>query len=177
MAQLIDDLLQLSRVARAQLIRKPVDITAMARDIAEGLRTGEPGRHVEWRIEEGLQVAADPVLMRQVMANLLANAWKFTSKRASASIEVGGMSAGGGRRLFVRDNGAGFDMAYADRLFGVFQRLHTSRDFDGTGIGLAIVQRIVRRHGGDVYAEGVVGEGALFSFSIPDEEGLDVNHP
>lgn len=177
MAELIDDLLQLSRVARAQLIRKPIDITAMARDIAEGLRTGEPGRDVEWRIEEGLRVAADPVLMRQVMANLLANAWKFTSKKASAYIEVGGMSAGGGRRLFVRDNGAGFDMAYADRLFGVFQRLHTSRDFDGTGIGLAIVQRIVHRHGGEVYAEGVVGEGACFSFSIPDEEGLDVSHP
>ena len=177
MAQLIDDLLQLSRVARAQLVRKPVDVTAVARDIAEGLRIGEPERRVEWRIEEGLEVAADPVLMRQVMANLLANSWKFTSKKADARIEVGWMPADGGRRLFVRDNGAGFDMAYADRLFGVFQRLHASCDFDGTGIGLAIVQRIVRRHGGDVHAEGAVGEGACFSFSMPDEEDLHVSHP
>ena len=113
--------------------------------------------------------------MRQVMANLLANAWKFTSKKTEARIEVGGLSADGGYLLFVRDNGAGFDMTYADRLFGVFQRLHASGDFDGTGIGLAIVQRIVRRHGGDVRAEGTVGEGACFSFTIPDNEDLDVH--
>ncbi|WP_297444938.1 PAS domain S-box protein [Acidiferrobacter sp.] len=175
MAQLIDDLLQLSRVTRAQLVRKPVDITAMARDIAETLQTGAPGRCVKWRIAEGLKIGADPVLMRQVVANLLANAWKFTSKKTEARIEVGELWADGRRLLFVRDNGAGFDMAYADRLFGVFQRLHASGDFDGTGIGLAIVQRIVRRHGGDVRAEGTVGEGACFSFTIPDNEDLDVN--
>ena len=177
MAQLIEDLLQLSRVTRAQLVRKPVDITAMSRDIADALQTGETGRLMEWHIEDGLQVEADPVLIRQVMANLLGNAWKFTSKKADARIDVGRTPAGEGGRFFVRDNGAGFDMAYADRLFGVFQRLHASRDFDGTGIGLAIVQRIVRRHGGDVRAEGAVDAGACFSFTIPDKEDPDVSEP
>ena len=177
MAQLIEDLLQLSRVTRAQLVRKPVDITAMSRDIADALQTGETGRLIEWHIEEGLQVEADPVLIRQVMANLLGNAWKFTSKKADARIDVGRTPAGEGSRFFVRDNGAGFEMTYADRLFGVFQRLHASRDFDGTGIGLAIVQRIVRRHGGDVRAEGAVDAGACFSFTIPDKEDSDVSEP
>ena len=175
MAQLIEDLLQLSRVTRAQLVCKPVDISSMCHDIADALQAGEIGRRVEWRIEEGLQVAADPVLMRQVMANLLGNAWKFTSKKADARIDVGRMPDGEGGWLFVRDNGAGFDMAYADRLFGVFQRLHASHDFDGTGIGLAIVQRVVRRHGGDVRAEGAPDAGACFSFTIPDKEDPDVS--
>ena len=175
MAHLIDDILQLSRVSRARLVRTPVDLSAIARDTAESLKADDPDRQVEWRIEEGLGVMADAVLMRQVMSNLLANAWKFTSKRPGALIEVGQRLTGGAREIFVRDNGAGFDMAYADRLFGVFQRLHASHDFDGTGIGLAIVQRIVRRHGGDVHADGAVGEGARFSFTIPDEEDSDAS--
>ena len=176
MAQLIDDILQLSRVSRARLVRAPVDLSAMVYEIADTLTVGEPKRAVEWRIEAGLAVMADAVLMRQVLTNLLANALKFTSKRADAIIEVGQASREGVREIFVRDNGAGFDMTYADRLFGVFQRLHANHDFDGTGIGLAIVQRIVRRHGGDVYADGEVGHGARFSFTIPDEDDRDACH-
>ncbi|MHB1513943.1 MAG: PAS domain S-box protein [Acidiferrobacter sp.] len=175
MAQLIDDILQLSRVSRARLVRSPVDLSAMAYEIADTLTAGKTHRDVEWRIEAGLGVMADAVLIRQVLTNLLANAWKFTSKRTDAVIEVGQVSREGVREIFVRDNGAGFDMTYADRLFGVFQRLHASHDFEGTGIGLAIVQRIVRRHGGDVRAHGEVGKGARFSFTIPNEGDFDAS--
>ena len=176
MAQLIDDILHISRVSRARLVRVPVDISAVAREIADTLGANEPGRHVEWRIDDGVGVMADTILIRQVLTNLLANAWKFTAKRTDAIIEVGQESKQGVREIFVADNGAGFDMTYADRLFGMFQRLHASRDFDGTGIGLAIVKRIVRRHGGDVYANGEVGRGARFSFTIPEEDDIDALH-
>jgi len=175
MAQLIDDLLLLSRVSRARLVRNPVNISAIAADVAASLQAAEPGRAVEWRISDDLIVRGDAVLLRQVMTNLLANAWKFTSRQAHALIEVGEAAQEGARRLFVRDNGAGFDMTYVDRLFGVFQRLHTTQEFNGTGIGLAIVSRIVRRHGGQVYAEGAVDAGACFSFTLKEEEEFDAS--
>ncbi len=166
MAQLIDDLLSLSRVTRAEIRREEVDLSAMAHSIAEELRRTEPEREVEFAISPGLLARGDARLLHVVLQNLLSNAWKFTRKKAQARIELGVTEDNGRPVYFVRDNGAGFDMAYADKLFGAFQRLHSAREFEGTGIGLATVQRIIHRHGGRVWAEAAVGKGATFYFTL-----------
>lgn len=168
MGQLIDDLLQLSRVTRAELRREPVDLSALARDVAEGLQRAEPGRQVTFDITPDLKARGDARLLRGVLENLLGNAWKFTSKRSGARIEFFAESRDGGTRYCVRDNGAGFDMAYASKLFAPFQRLHRPSEFPGSGIGLATVQRIVHRHGGEIAAEGVPGAGATFRFTLEE---------
>jgi PAS domain S-box-containing protein len=167
MAQLIDDLLHLSRVTRVEMRRERVDLSALARDVVDQLRGEEPERRVETVIADGLRTDGDPQLLRVLLDNLLRNAWKFTSKREAARIALDAARQPDGRMAFVlSDNGAGFDMAYASKLFGAFQRLHTSAEFPGSGVGLATVQRIVHRHGGRVWAEGVVGEGARFYFTL-----------
>ena len=167
MAQLIDDLLLLSRAGRGELRRQPLDLAALAQDIFESFRQAEPERQVEFALGEGLRVEADEGLMRAALTNLLSNAWKFTGRQARARIEFGSLFEGGERIFYVRDNGAGFDMAKADKLFSVFERLHSQREFPGTGIGLATVHRIITRHGGRVWAESRVGAGATFSFTFP----------
>ena len=167
MGLLIDDMLTLSRVTRVEMWRKTVDLSALAADVLGELQKSEPGRKVDWRIESGLIAQGDAQLLRVALVNLLGNAWKFTGKTVNAKIEFGAMrNADDATEFFVRDNGAGFDMAYAGRLFGAFQRLHLTSEFPGTGIGLATVQRIVHRHGGRVWAEGAVGKGATFYFSL-----------
>jgi len=166
MGLLIDDLLNLSRLARTELHRQSLDVSALARSIASDLQKAQPQRQIELRIEDGLKTTADPGLLRVVLVNLLSNAWKFTSKRESAHIEFGMARGNGTPAYFVRDDGVGFDPAYADRLFGAFQRLHATADFAGTGIGLATVQRIVHRHGGRIWAESAVGRGATFYFTM-----------
>jgi signal transduction histidine kinase len=165
MAQLIDGLLGLSRLTRAELAREKVDLTSLARQAVARFREAEPGRRVEVVVQEGLAAEGDPRLLAAVFENLLGNAWKFTKKSASARIEVGRMEDGG-ETFFVRDNGAGFDQAYVHKLFGAFQRLHGADEFEGSGIGLATVQRIVRRHGGKIWAEGEVDRGATFFFTL-----------
>jgi PAS domain S-box-containing protein len=169
MAQLIDDLLSLSRVVSSEIRRAPMDLSAMAHGVAARLSEGEPERRTGFSIAEGIVASGDPVLMSMVLENLLGNAWKFTSKRPAARIEFGCEDKGGMREYFVRDNGAGFDMAYADKLFGVFQRLHSNSEFEGTGIGLATVQRVIHRHGGKVWGHGEVGGGAVFRFTLGTE--------
>ncbi len=166
MAQLIDDLLALSRVTRAELRREAVDLSLVADEVLAELRERAPARPVELAITPGVVTHADPRLARVVMENLLGNAWKYTRERDPARIEFGAEPCNGSTTYFVRDNGAGFDMAYAHKLFGAFQRLHSHAEFEGTGIGLATVQRIVRRHGGKVWAVGQVGQGATFSFTL-----------
>jgi PAS domain S-box-containing protein len=168
MGQLIDDLLTLSRAARTEMRRGPVDLTALAGEIAADLQGAEPERSVRWTVAPGLVATGDRELLRLVLFNLLSNAWKFTGPQADASIEVGTMPTERGPAFFVRDNGVGFDMAYAGRLFGAFQRLHATAEFPGTGIGLATVQRIIHRHGGRLWAEGAVGRGATFHFTLPE---------
>ncbi|MEZ4405186.1 MAG: ATP-binding protein [Polyangiales bacterium] len=171
MARLIDDLLELSRTTRVPLRRRVVDITAMAREVVEGLRAASPERAVEVAIEEGIAAEADPGLLRAALENLLSNAWKFTSKREGARIEVGTESRDGRAGVFVRDNGAGFDPSRAGRLFVAFQRLHGQEVYPGTGVGLATVQRIVQKHGGEVRAEGAVDRGATFWFTLTPAAG------
>ena len=166
MARLIDDLLALARVARVELHRAPVDLSALAAELVAELRAGDPGRTVEVRIAPALTVEADPMLTRILLENLVGNAWKFTARRTSARIELAADVREGRPVHVVRDNGAGFDMRFAGKLFGAFQRLHAAHEFPGTGIGLATVQRIVHRHGGRVWAEGAVGEGAAFGFTL-----------
>jgi light-regulated signal transduction histidine kinase (bacteriophytochrome) len=166
MAALIDDLLILSRVTRAEMSLGPVNLTGLARAVAQDLRAGDPARRAEIVIAEGLTTRGDRGLLRLALENLLANAWKFTGGQAQARIEFGRTQHNGRTAFFVRDNGAGFDMAYAHKLFGAFQRLHAASEFPGTGIGLATVQRVVRRHGGEVWAEGTVGRGATFYFTL-----------
>jgi light-regulated signal transduction histidine kinase (bacteriophytochrome) len=166
MSHLIDDLLRLARVAKGELTRQDVDLAAMAKEVVGRFKKLEQSREVELVTPEKLIVRGDARLLGVVMENLLANAWKFTSKRTAARIEVGVQGNGGGPIYFVRDNGAGFDPRFSERLFGAFQRLHTSDEFEGTGIGLATVQRIIRRHGGRIWAEGIVGEGATFYFTL-----------
>ena len=170
MSHLIDDLLELSRVTRGDLNRTRLDLSALAQAIADELRQRDPERQVEVRIADGIVVRADAALLRAVMENLLGNAWKFTSKTPGAAIEFGTFARTHDnleeRVYFVRDNGAGFDMAQADQLFKAFQRLHSVEEFPGTGIGLATVQRVIRRHGGQVWAEGAVGQGATFYFTL-----------
>jgi PAS domain S-box-containing protein len=168
MGDLIDDLLELSRAARVPMRREVVDLGALARDIAAELGMTAPERAATVSIADDLIVTGDGRLLRLVLQNLLANAWKFTSRETRATIEVGTTVVDGEERLFfVRDNGAGFDMQYADKLFGAFQRLHARSEFPGTGVGLALVQRIVQRHGGRIWAEGSVGSGATFYFTMP----------
>ena len=167
MARLIDDLLNLSRITRSELRREQIDLSAMARSIADQLRKTAPERQVKFNIADGLKAEGDPHLLRIALENLLGNAWKFTGKVADAEIELGLAPSSKDRQTyFVRDNGAGFDMTYAGKLFGAFQRLHDAREFEGTGIGLATVQRIIRRHGGRVWAEAEPGRGATFYFTL-----------
>jgi PAS domain S-box-containing protein len=164
MAQIIDGLLGLSRVSRAGIVWEDVDLSRTADEVVTLLRANDVGRAVKVSIVRPLVVQGDARLLRVVIQNLLENAWKFTAKEALAEIELGCTSAG---EIFVRDNGAGFDMNFADKLFAPFQRLHPTRDFAGTGIGLATVRRILRRHGGDIRASAAPGEGATFSFTLP----------
>jgi len=167
MATLIDDLLHLSRVSRAAISLRPVDLGAEAASIAEELRRDSPDRCVNCTIQRPVMALADRSLIRTVLQNLLGNAWKFTSGRDDASIEFGAAPAQDGRlRCYVRDNGAGFDPVYVDKLFKPFQRLHTTREFPGSGVGLASVRQIVERHGGRAWAQGAVGEGATFYFTL-----------
>ncbi len=166
MAQLIDDLLGLSRVTRADFRRERVDLSALAETVAAELKRTAPRREVEFVITPGISVDGDMRLLQVVLENLVGNAWKYTGKCARARIEFGVSRQDGKVSYYVRDNGAGFDMAYANKLFGAFQRLHSSGEFEGTGIGLATVQRIVHRHGGRVWAEGAVGQGATFYFTL-----------
>jgi light-regulated signal transduction histidine kinase (bacteriophytochrome) len=168
MAELIDDLLQLSRITRTEMRRALVDLSVLAQDVAEELRRTDPERQMELVIEPGLVAQADGHLMRVVLENLLDNAWKFTNKQPATRIEFGRTMQEGAPAYFVRDNGAGFDRAYAHKLFGAFQRLHSAAEFPGTGIGLATVQRVIHRHGGQVWAEGEKGRGATFYFTLPD---------
>lgn len=170
MAQLIDDLLSLSKMSQADMRPQPVDLIALIIPIITDLRRGEPSRIVDVVMPEELVVVGDPPLLKLALLNLLANAWKFTSKQAAAKIEIGIGIENGVTTYFVRDDGAGFDMAYADKLFGVFQRLHTPADFDGTGIGLATVKRVVDRHGGRIWADGEVDHGATFHFTLGEDQ-------
>ncbi|HUQ15898.1 MAG TPA: response regulator [Gemmatimonadales bacterium] len=166
MSQLIDDVLHLSKVSRAELRQQEVDLSALARAILERLRESDADRVVETRVRPGVTVTGDGRLLRIALANLLENAWKFTAREPAGRIEFGMTTGAGEPTYFVRDNGAGFDMAHADRLFGPFQRLHLASEFPGSGIGLATVQRIIHRLGGRVWAEGLVGQGATFSFTV-----------
>lgn len=163
---LIDDLLNFSRLSRSAINPEEVSLSRLAQEIVAELRNEDPARRVQVSIAEGVMVTGDTSLLRAVMENLLGNAWKYTSKKEMAVIEFGVTTQGGKPVYFVRDNGAGFDMAYAHKLFGVFQRLHRAEEFEGTGVGLATVQRIIRRRGGKVWAEGKVGEGATFYFTL-----------
>lgn len=167
MGELIDNLLELARVSRGELRREPIDLAAFAMEIRATLEEQFPERRVLWDIAQSLPARADPVLSRVLLDNLLRNAWKFTAECEQAKIEFFSSSEGGETVFVVRDNGAGFSMDYAAQLFKPFQRLHDPRRFEGTGIGLAIVQRIVRRHGGKIWAEGREGEGATFHFTLP----------
>jgi PAS domain S-box-containing protein len=170
MSDLIDGLLKLSRIMRAEISTERVDLSAAAREIAESLDRSSSGRAVRWAIEDGLEANGDAVLLSALLRNLLDNAFKFTSKTPKAVIEFSARNVEGEIVYFVRDNGAGFDPKHADKLFGAFERLHAPGEFSGTGIGLATVQRIVRRHGGRIWAEGEVGKGATFYFTLEDPE-------
>jgi signal transduction histidine kinase len=179
MGELIDDLLRLSQVTRAELNVTRVDLSAIAREIADEIDREPSGRSAQWVIEAGMSIRADPALMRIAMQNLLQNAWKFTARTAKPVIHVGVLQREGKMLYFVDDNGVGFDMAHAHNLFNAFQRLHHASDFPGTGIGLAIVQRIMRRHEGTIWADAKEGEGATFFFSVKEvEHGADEqDHP
>ena len=169
MTALIDDLMKLSRVGRAAVRRESVDLSSLVRTITDALHKSEPQRAVEFTIQEGIAAVGDPNLLRVAFENLLGNAWKFTSKHDKARIEFGVKVQDGQPVYFVRDNGAGFDMRSAGKLFGVFQRMHRAADFAGTGVGLATVARIIRAHGGKVWAEAEVKRGATFSFTLPGQ--------
>lgn len=168
MERLIDDLLRLSRVSRQSLVQVPLDLTAMANEVVKDLRLQDPGRTVDVEIASGLLADGDPALLRVVLQNLIGNAWKFTRHTPQARIRVARESDDKwvGDVFVVQDNGAGFDMTYAKKLFGAFQRMHTTSEFEGTGIGLATVQRIVHRHQGRIWAEAAVGQGATFRFTM-----------
>src|SRR5882757_6621721 len=166
MSVLIDDMLNLSRVTRSVMRREKLDLSAVAKSIAADLQEAEPGRRVEFVIESDLMAVGDSQLLRAAMENLLRNSWKYTSAHPCARIEFGKSQQNGKHPFFVRDDGAGFDPRYSDRLFGAFQRLHTATEFPGTGVGLATVQRIIHRHGGEIWAEGAVEKGATFYFTL-----------
>jgi PAS domain S-box-containing protein len=175
MGKLIDDLLAFSRIRRSEMKKTDVNLDALVQDVLGDFQTETKERNIAWNIHKLPHLQADRALLRQVLVNLLSNAVKFTSTRAEAKIEIGCVP-GSDREtvIFIRDNGAGFDPRYAHKLFGVFQRLHSQEEFEGTGIGLANVQRIIHRHGGRTWAEGVIDGGATFYFSIP-KQNMDVN--
>ncbi|HLY67882.1 MAG TPA: ATP-binding protein, partial [Chloroflexota bacterium] len=175
MGELIDDLLSLSRVTRAQMERKRVDLSALATSIVDALHEAHPERVVNASIAAGLTARGDQHLLRVLLENLLGNAWKFTANLAAAQIEFGSLDAEGDLAYYVRDDGAGFDMAYQEKLFKPFQRLHSPAEFEGTGIGLATVQRIVQRHGGRVWAEAEVDRGAAFYFTLARRRPLRIS--
>jgi len=166
MSQLIDDLQLLARVARSELNRQAVNLSVTAQVISLELKMGTPGRQAEFRIAEGVSVQADPRLTRQLLEILIGNAWKFSARQKECRIEFGSGEREGETFFFVRDNGVGFDMAYADKLFSVFHRLHRADEFEGSGVGLAIAQRIVRRHGGRIWFQSAPEEGATFFFTL-----------
>lgn len=168
MSDLIDAMLGLARISRKEMDRQQVDLTAVARRVAADLAARDGGQRLHVDVEAGLAATADSKLVEILLENLMGNAWKFSSRKDDPTVRVGRLD-GAGRVFYVRDNGAGFDMAYADKLFGAFQRLHSEAEFEGTGIGLATVQRIVNRHGGRVWAEGEPGKGATFFFTLEGE--------
>jgi light-regulated signal transduction histidine kinase (bacteriophytochrome) len=170
MATLIDDLLTFSRLSRVDMQAASIDMEALANSVFHELTTPEDRERIEFQVESLPSAMGDPALIGQVWANLLGNAVKFSAKRERAVIEVGSSQEAAENIYYVRDNGAGIEMQYADKLFGVFQRLHSEREFEGTGVGLATVQRIIHRHGGRVWAEGEVDQGATFYFTLPQEE-------
>jgi light-regulated signal transduction histidine kinase (bacteriophytochrome) len=168
MGHLIDDLLDFSRIGKSEMLKTNVNLDRLVKEVVGDLQADAGGRNIVWEIQPLPPVRADRALLRLALVNLIANAVKFTGGRAQAKIEIGCASDSAGETvIFMRDNGAGFDPTYADKLFGVFQRLHSQDEFAGTGIGLANVQRIIHRHGGRTWAEGVVDGGATFYFSIP----------
>jgi signal transduction histidine kinase len=169
MSALIDDLLQLSRMGRMEMKQLPIDLTALAESVWKELEAAEPERGVAFTLPRGLMVAGDRRLLRVALRHLLANAWKFTSGRRDAHVELGKHERDGEPVFYVRDNGVGFNQMYADRLFSPFQRLHAAHEFPGSGMGLATVQRVIHRHGGRVWAEGTIGGGATVSFTIPGD--------
>jgi len=169
MSRLIDDLLELAHVVRSDFEREQVDLSALAAEIDGELRAAQPERKVDFVNQTGVSVCGDPTLLRVALYNLMSNAWKFTASAVNARIEFGARCDNGRKICFVRDNGVGFDMKNAGQLFGVFQRLHHARDFPGNGIGLAIVQRAVQRHGGHAWAEAAPGAGATFWFSLGEQ--------
>jgi signal transduction histidine kinase len=173
MGGLIDALLTLARVSRASMSEERVDLTAIAEEIVSELRTANPERNTEVKIARGLSAIGDPYLLRTVLENLLNNAWKYSSKRDHAFIEFGAQNQSDEPCFFVRDNGAGFDMSYVNKLFGAFQRLHDAKEFAGTGVGLATVQRIIHRHGGRIWAEAAIDKGATFYFTLPRIKEID----
>jgi light-regulated signal transduction histidine kinase (bacteriophytochrome) len=166
MGQLIDDMLNLSRVARSEIKAESTDLSRLVDEVVAALRKSDSGRQVEFVIARDISAVGDRRLLRIALENLIGNSWKFTTKTSKAQIEFGVAGENGARAYFVRDNGAGFDMAYSNKLFGAFQRLHTNAEFNGTGIGLATVQRIIHRHHGRVWAEGKVDQGATFYFTL-----------
>jgi signal transduction histidine kinase len=170
MGRLVDDLLSLSKIGRQELLVQATALDSLLRQVVEELEPECSGRAVEWRLDGLFSVECDPGLMKQVFVNLLSNAVKYTRKKENAVIEIGQMRQNDQRVVFVRDNGVGFEMQYVGKLFGVFQRLHKARDFEGTGVGLAIVQRIIRKHGGRIWAEAKLDEGATFFFTLGSPE-------
>jgi len=170
MAGLIDDLLNLSRLTRAPMGRESVSLSALAADVAAELGRSGPARPVEWVVAPGLLAEGDPRLLRVALENLLENALKYSRGQPQPRIEFGRTAVDGQPAYYVRDNGAGFDMAYGDKLFKPFQRLHPAGEFEGSGVGLATVARVIRRHGGRIWAEGEVGRGATFYFTLPEDQ-------
>jgi signal transduction histidine kinase len=169
MSVLIDDLLELARVSRLALRRETISLDAIAESVADDLRRHDPERSVRFEIESGLETEADDGLVRVMLENLLGNAWKFTSRKSGARVQVGKLAGAEVDTFFVADDGAGFDMEYASKLFQPFSRLHKPSDFEGTGIGLATVQRIVARHGGRIWAQAAPDAGATFYFTLASE--------
>ncbi len=172
MDRLTEDLLRLSRITRSQLKREPIDLALLAREVVRELRQGDPDRDAVFAISDSLETQADPVLMRVALVNLLGNAWKYTGRRTQALISFGKEQREDQVVFCIRDNGAGFDMAYASKLFTPFQRLHSVREFPGSGVGLACVARVIHKHGGRIWADAKTGEGAAFFFTIPEKLDL-----
>lgn len=170
MGQLIDDILKLSRLTRGEMLIEQVDLSALVRDVVKPFAAANPDRKVKMHIQEGVSVRGDRKMLRVVLENLLSNAWKYTGKQQLAWITFGTAPSTGGMACFIKDNGAGFDMAFSQKLFAPFQRLHAEKDFPGTGVGLATVQRIIHRHGGEIWAESEPGKGATFYFTLGRED-------